>query len=128
MVKIAVITGAYSFVLVAEPSLANMPYSRSGAISFEVAQQYASYAKEMRQELRRLRLRLQSSKYRLKVAFIDFYTLQEHMMAKPSKYSLDPARLDKSCISGAYGDGPVDQCEDSSQYLFWDEVRHLRVS
>lgn len=114
--------GAYSFVLVAEPSLANTPYAKSGQVSAQVTAQYASYAKELRRELRKLRLRLQSSKYRLKVAFLDFYTLQERMVSSPSKYGLNKAVISQSCLEGAYGPGEIKECTDSSAYLWWDEV------
>ena len=105
-----------------------MPFIFDAKLEADQIAKYTLISTNLHYELRKLRLRLQSTEYRLKVGFLDLTELFKSVLASPKRYGLDPETIRRPCLRGVYYPPPEGRtlCPDASKYLFWDEVSILR--
>ena len=114
--------GAYAFLIGVPYSLALVP---SGITSPDPI--FDRFADNLRREIGKLRIRLSSREYKLKVAVVDMGAITARVAADPARYGFEEALVDVACLKGPYG-GPRSLCDTPDSYLWWDDVRQARRS
>lgn len=112
--------GAYAFVLGVPYSLALTP---NGVASPDPA--FDRFAADLRREVGKLRIRLSSRQYKLKVAILDVGAITSRVASDPERYGFDARLAERACLMGPYG-GPRSLCDMPEPYMWWDEVRGAR--
>ena len=109
--------GAYAFVLGVPYSLALTP---NGVASPDPA--FDRFAADLRREIGKLRVRLSSRQYKLKVAVLDVGAITSRVASDPERYGFDARLAEQACLMGPYG-GTRSLCDMPEPYMWWDEVR-----
>lgn len=61
------------------------------------------------------------------VLVVDVYRKFNQVLAKPSKYGLDPNAIRVACLQGAYDEAPRSLCDDPDRHLWFDAYHPTRI-
>jgi phospholipase/lecithinase/hemolysin len=137
--------GAWAFALVASPSLESTPWFRHVEADEQSRKTVAEFGDLMRFHIKRLVVRLQSRKHKLKVvrasfrpascslhrmqAFVDLHTVFARMVRSPLEFGFEE-KTGQGCLRGVYAplpSGQIEACAEPKRLLYYDEVRLAMV-
>lgn len=108
--------GAARFLIGVPYSLALVP---NGLASPDPT--FDRFADSLRREIAKLRIRLSSREFKLKVAVLDVGAITARVADDPARYGFDPELAQVACLKGPYG-GPRSLCDMPESYMWWDDV------
>lgn len=114
--------GALHFLLMVEPSPANLPFAFVYNSTDAELAAYDRFATDIKGNL----TALVADEARSSLTIVDLDSLFNYVEVNPAGFGIDPRYVDPptACLQGSYaGTGPRSLCDDAQRHLWFDIVR-----